>query len=179
VRRVSVVGNSGSGKSTLGRALAARLSVPYVELDSIYHQRDWTPLPSEEFVARVTEIASADGWVIDGNYGAVRPLVWDRADTVVWVDPPRHLVMRRILWRTVSRGIMRRELWNGNRESLRNLLSRDEDVNVVLWAWRSHGNYRERYTAAAVDPAYEQLRFVRITSPADADTLLAAASPLS
>jgi hypothetical protein len=87
--------------------------------------------------------------------------------------------MRRLLWRTVSRGVRRRELWNGNRESLRNLLSRDEDVNVVLWAWRKHATYRERYTAAAADPAYEQLRFVRITSPADADTLLAAASPLS
>jgi len=170
VRRVSVVGNSGSGKSTLGRALAARLGVPYIELDSIYHQRDWTPLPSEEFVARVTEIASGAGWVIDGNYGAVRPLVWARADTVVWVDPPRRRVMRRILWRTVSRGVMRRQLWNGNRESLRNLFSRDEDVNVVLWAWRSHGKYRERYTAAAVDPAYEQLRFVRIATAAEAST---------
>jgi len=173
-----MVGNSGSGKSTLGRALAARLGVPYVELDSIYHQPDWTPLPAEEFVARVTEIASGDGWVIDGNYGAVRPLVWARADTVVWVDPPRHLVMRRLLWRTLSRGVMRRDLWNGNRESLRNLLSRDEDLNVVLWAWRKHPTYRERYTAAAADPAYEQLRFIRITSPADAAALLDTASPL-
>jgi len=120
--------------------LAARLGAPYVELDSIYHQRDWTPLPSEEFVARVTEIASGDGWVIDGNYGAVRPLVWARADTVVWVDPPRHLVMRRILWRTVSRGVMRRELWNGNRESLRNLLSATR-TSTSSSGWRSHRKY--------------------------------------
>jgi adenylate kinase family enzyme len=168
MRRVSVVGNSGSGKSTLGRALAARLGVPYVELDSIFHQPGWTQLPPELFQARVRELAAGDGWVIDGNYGAVRPLVWARADTVVWVDPPRRVVMRRVLWRTVSRGITRRELWNGNRESLRNLLSRDADVNIALWAWRNHAKYRERYTGAAADPANAHLRIVRIANAAEA-----------
>ena len=44
VRRVSVVGNSGSGKSTLGRALAVRLAVPFVELDSFAHQPGWQML---------------------------------------------------------------------------------------------------------------------------------------
>jgi len=38
---------------------------------------------------------------------------------------PRWTVMRRLLARTVRRGIVRRELWNGNRESLRNLFSTD------------------------------------------------------
>src|SRR5215475_11726512 len=85
VQRVSVVGVSGSGKSTLGRELAGRLAVPFVELDAIFHQPGWTPLPEDEFRRRVAEIAAGDGWVIDGNYSAVQPLVWERADTVVWV----------------------------------------------------------------------------------------------
>lgn len=176
MQRVSVVGNSGSGKSTLGRALAARLGVPYVELDSIFHQPGWTALDPDEFAARVGAVAAGDGWVIDGNYNAVRALVWGLADTVVWVDPPRRVVMRRVLWRTVSRGILRRELWNGNRESLRNLLRRDPDENIALWAWRQHAVYRERYSAAATDPTYEHLRFVRIGTSADAERLLASAS---
>ena len=37
VRRVSVVGTSGSGKSTLGAALAAKLGVDFLELDSVFH----------------------------------------------------------------------------------------------------------------------------------------------
>lgn len=85
VRRVSMVGVSGSGKSTLGRELAGRLAVPYVELDAIFHQPEWTPLPEEQFRQRVTAIAAGDGWVIDGNYRAVLPLVWECADTVVWL----------------------------------------------------------------------------------------------
>jgi adenylate kinase family enzyme len=81
VRRVSLVGVSGSGKSSLGRDLAARLVVPFAELDAIFHQPDWTPLAEDQFRRRVTATASGDGWVIDGNYSAVRPLVWERADS--------------------------------------------------------------------------------------------------
>ena len=86
VRRVSVVGNSGSGKSTLASALAEHLEVPWIELDSIYHQPGWIPLPAPDFRARVEAAAAGDAWVIDGNYTAVRDLVWARADTVVWLD---------------------------------------------------------------------------------------------
>ena len=91
VRRVSVVGNSGSGKSTLARELAASLGVAHIELDSVFHQPGWEPLPEDEFQRLVTARTSENGWVIDGNYSAVRPIVWARADTVVWLDlPKRH-----------------------------------------------------------------------------------------
>src|ERR1700749_1481473 len=99
VRRVSVVGCSGSGKSTVGRRLARDLSVPYIELDSIFHQPGWVPLPRDEFRRR-----------------GAKPLVWDRADTVVWLDLPRRTVMRQVIWRTLRRVAFRAELWNGNRE---------------------------------------------------------------
>jgi adenylate kinase family enzyme len=178
VRRISVVGNSGSGKSTLSRALARRLGVLYLELDAVHHLPGWTPISPDAFAARVREAAAGDSWVIDGNYGAVRPIVWSRADTVVWMDPPRRTVMRRVLWRTVRRGVTRQTLWNGNRESLRNLFSRDPGVNIALWAWRNHAKYRDRYAAAAADPANEHLSFVRIGSRGDAQRQLDSAPPL-
>jgi adenylate kinase family enzyme len=84
VRRIAVVGTSGSGKTWLGREIARRLVVPFVELDSIYHQPGWQPLPAEEFRRRVADIVAGAGWVIDGNYSAVRDVVWTRADTVIW-----------------------------------------------------------------------------------------------
>jgi adenylate kinase family enzyme len=172
VRRVAVVGNSGSGKSTLAAALAARLGVPHVELDSIYHQPGWEPLPREEFRARVADRIAGDGWVVDGNYSAVRDLVWARADTVVWYDLPRRTVMRQVVVRTVSRAVTRRELWNGNREPLTALFRLDPEHSIIRWAWSRHGKYRRRYSAAAADPAYAGLTFVRIGSQADARALL-------
>ena len=56
--------------------------MPFVELDGIFHQPGWAPLAADEFRRRVAEVTAGDAWVIDGNYSAVRPLVWARADTV-------------------------------------------------------------------------------------------------
>ena len=172
---MSVVGSSGSGKSTLGARLAAALDVPFVELDAIFHQPGWVELEREEFRARVASGVPQPGWVIDGNYGAVRGLVWDAADTVVWIDLPRSTVMRRLVWRTVRRGVRREELWNGNRESLSNLLSRDADQNVVLWSWRKHAELATRYSEAMVDPRWADLEFVRVRGDRDVACLLAGA----
>jgi adenylate kinase family enzyme len=175
VRRVSVVGNSGSGKTTLARALAQRLAVPHVELDAIHHQPGWRPLPTADFHARVDALTATGGWVVDGNYSAVRDLVWDRADTVVWLDPPRRTVMRQVIWRSLRRAALRVELWNGNRERWGNFLTRNPEESVIVWAWQRHAVYRARYEAAAADPAWGHLTFVRVRSRDDARRLLALA----
>ncbi|HVC66636.1 MAG TPA: hypothetical protein VND44_03500 [Acidimicrobiales bacterium] len=149
VGRIAVHGASGSGKSTLATTLSERLALPRTELDGLYHQAGWTPLPVDEFRAGVARVVAGDRWVVDGNYRQVRDLVWARAELVVVLALPRWTVMRRLLARTVRRGIVRRELWNGNRESLRNLFSADEDRNVVLWSWRTLDRYRDEVPAEA------------------------------
>jgi adenylate kinase family enzyme len=175
VHRVSVVGNSGSGKTTMAAGLAAALGVPRLELDSVFHQPGWQPLPREEFRAVVSDFAAGDGWVIDGNYGSsIQDIVWGRADTVVWLDPPRYRVMRRLLWRTLSRMARRTELWNGNRERWANLLRLDPEESILRWAWTQHRKYRDRYLQAVADPAWAQLEFVRLRTPAQVASFTAA-----
>jgi adenylate kinase family enzyme len=164
MRRVSVVGSSGSGKSTAGRALASRLGVEFVELDAIFHQHGWTDLPLEDFRARVGEHAAADAWVIDGNYSGVRDLVWDRADTVVWLDLSRLTVVWRLIRRTLRRAITREVLWNGNREPLTNFYRWDPMKNVIRWSWVKHGEYRQQYQSAMSDPRLTSIHFVRLGS---------------
>jgi adenylate kinase family enzyme len=168
-----VVGNSGSGKSTLAGKLAAILGVPCLELDSVYHQPGWQPLPRQDFERLVTTRASEDGWVIDGNYSAVRPIIWARADTVLWLDPPRLTVMRQVTWRTLRRSVTRQELWNGNREPFANFFRLDPEESIISWAWHNHAKYRSRYRAAAADPAYGHLTFIRLASRRDVDRFLA------
>jgi adenylate kinase family enzyme len=166
VRRISVVGISGAGKSTLARQLAAALAVPHLELDGVFHQAGWQPLPREEFRAAVADAAAGDGWVIDGNYSAVQDLVWARADTVVWLDPSRLRVMRQLAPRTLGRMARRTELWNGNRESWAGLFRADAEQSILRWAWTRHGPTRERYRQARADPANARLKFVRLATPA-------------
>ena len=172
MRRVSVVGTSGAGKSTLARELAVILGVPHLELDGLNHQPDWEPLPKEEFRRIVAAKAAEDGWVIDGNYSAVQPLVWARADTVAWLDLPKSIVMRQIVWRTLRRVAGRQELWNGNRERWRNFFTWDPEQSVISWAWHKHDEYHARYAAAAGDPANAHLRFVRLASRHDVSRFL-------
>lgn len=167
MRRVWVVGNSGSGKTTLAGALAAKLDAPHVELDSIYHQPGWTPLADDEFRSRVGAVLAGESWVADGNYHLLSDFV-GLADTVVWIDLPRPVVMRQLVRRTLVRGLLRRELWNGNRETLRNFVRLDPEKSILRWAWTRHALYRQRYEqAAAAGGAWEGLAVVRLRTPAE------------
>ena len=111
--------HSGSGKTTaLGRQLAEALA-PFVELAGIFHQPGWTELPSGRPRAPVRRrgrrpvghrrgYSAATTWLGAGRHGGV-------ADAAPLA---RH---RRVLGRTVGRGVRRVELWNGNRERLRKI----------------------------------------------------------
>lgn len=170
-----MVGCPGSGKSTLARALALRLDVVHVELDALFHQPGWTPLPDEAFRERVAETVDGLAWVVDGNYGVVQPIVWARADTVVWLDLPKTLVLRRIAVRTVRRVVRRERLWNDNREPLSNLTSLDPQRSIIAYAARQHAIYQERYASAMADAANAHITWHRLATPAEVAAFLGTA----
>lgn len=164
MNRVVVVGSSGAGKSTLARRLAQQLDVPRVELDALFHQPGWTELPDHEFRVRVTAAVAAPRWVVDGNYRQVRDIIWGRADTVVWIDLPRPLVVWRVVRRTAGRVLVRRELWNGNRERLGNALSWDPERSIIRWSWTQYAATRERIKTYVDDPRNAHLTVHRLRS---------------
>jgi adenylate kinase family enzyme len=182
VRRVSVVGSSGAGKSTLARAIATRLAVPFVELDAFMHQPGWRPRPDDEFMDELVRATSGEGWVVDGNYKrfVIEGPVWERADTVVWLDLPRRTIMRQVIARTVRRAVTREVLWNGNREPLANFVSLDPDDNIILWSWVKYHEFVQRYLDAMADPRWRDITFIRLRSHDEAkrwlDSIEAAAA---
>ena len=104
-KRFVVVGVTSSGKSTLARQVAKGLSLNFVELDAIHWRANWTPATLEQFRAGVTEATHLEGWVVAGNYHVVRDLIWPRAQAIIWLDYPFHVVFWRLLARTIRRGI--------------------------------------------------------------------------
>jgi adenylate kinase family enzyme len=145
VKRVAVVTSaSGNGGTTFARELAARLGVPFYELDALHHGPGWREATAEELQARVAPIVATDSWVIDGSYrGKLGNLVVERTDLVVWLDLPVRVWLPRLLARSVRRIVRREELWSGNRETLRGaFLGRDA---LIPWTLRHYRRRRRDY----------------------------------
>ena len=145
MRKVAIVTSaSGSGGTTVGRQIAARLDVPFHELDALFWQPNWTEPDPEDFRSRVAEVVATDSWLIDGSYQSwIGQLALGSADVVVWLDLSMRVWLPRLLWRTVSRAWRGDELWAGNRESLRvSFASRD---SLILFALRHYRGRRRRY----------------------------------
>jgi adenylate kinase family enzyme len=167
VDRVLVAGSTGSGKTTLAKALAARFGMPRFELDALRHGPGWVNRP--EFEADVRRFSAGDRWVTEDQYHTVLgDLLWQRADTVVWLDWPRRVVMTRVVRRSVARAVTRTELWNGNRESWRGWLSAD---HPVWWAWSQFE--RKRHTVLEYARKHPDVHLVRVASALDLRLLLA------
>jgi adenylate kinase family enzyme len=164
--RFLIVGTSGAGKSTFAQALAKAMDCPYIELDRLYWGPDWQPVPHASFQNAIHEATLGECWVADGNYSAVRDLLWPRATHVVWLNFGRTIVFSRLLWRTIGRSILRTELSHGNRESLRMaFLSRD---SILLWSYTTFAKNRVKYSKLREDPRYSHLQWTEITQPRQA-----------
>jgi adenylate kinase family enzyme len=171
--RINVVGTCGAGKTTVARALAERLGFVDVELDALSWGPDWTMRPDDVFRAEVATAAAGDRWVVDGNYGKTRDIVWARADTVVWLDYSFPRVFSQLVWRTLRRAFTREELWHGNRESLRmSLLSRE---SILLWAIKTHRRRHREYSELLARPENKHLVVVRLRCPRETVRWLASA----
>ncbi|MGH9831601.1 MAG: adenylate kinase [Blastocatellia bacterium] len=171
MQRISVVGTSGSGKTTFAARLAGILRVPHIELDALHWEADWVEAPAEVFRSRVREAVSADRWVVDGNYSKrARDLVWERADTVVWLDYSFPVIFSRVVRRTFRRLVLREECCNGNREKWSLTFSRD---SIILWALQTYKRHRADYPPLLRLLEQEGVRTITLRSPKEADRWLA------
>ena len=109
-QRVCVVGTTGSGKSTLAGNIAQRLHIPHIELDALHWELGWKESDREVTRGRVKSIVHNDAWIIDGNYGFLREILWSRAQALVWLDYSLPLIFWRLWWRTWKRVLTREVL---------------------------------------------------------------------
>ena len=88
----------------------------------------------------------------------------NQADTIVWLDLPRRIVMTRVVWRTIRRVFTREELWNGNKEPWTNLYHWDPELTVIRWSWMTYNGRREGYERCASDGSWAHATVSRLRS---------------
>ncbi|MGW3141479.1 adenylate kinase [Streptomyces sp. NPDC001139] len=164
MERILVVGVTGAGKSTLARALSARLGLPHHEMDALYFNGPgWSV--NDVLIEDVSRLTSEPRWIIDSiGYPEVRDLLWNRADTVIWLDYPKRVIMPRVLRRSLRRTLTREILFGGNRETWRDWLSRE---HPAWWAWSQHGPRHREVELRVNDPRFAPLRTFRFAHPDD------------
>ncbi|HEY3950296.1 AAA family ATPase [Phenylobacterium sp.] len=172
--RLLMLGSTGSGKSTFARALARRIGAPYVELDALNWDPNWTNLSRadpDQLRARVRQAIAPDAWTCDGNYSVVRPLILERATHLVWLDYPRAVIMARVIRRSFARAIMHTELWpgTGNYEEFHRWFGKEHPIR---WAWDTYHHRRAALGALFDDPSTAGLVKQRLRHPREAAPLM-------
>lgn len=179
--RILILGRTGSGKTTLARELAERISMPHIELDSLFFGPGFSTAPIPVLRRRTTEAVAALRWVTDGNKRAVRDIVWPRADTVVWLDYP--VVIS--LWRLGKRAVRRTSALTGASGDRSASGSAGSGLPKQLFlaargvttALRSHRGQRTEYPRLFAEPHNQHLAVVRLRSPRETRRWLARVTP--
>ena len=141
--RIIVIGTSFSGKATLASKLAIQLSLNQIELDQLHWRENWKEAPLQVFRRAVGAAISGSSWILDGNYGKVRDLLWPRATHLIWLDYPFLTVFGRCLSRTIRRILTREKLWANNRETFaKSFLSKD---SIIVWMVKTFHRRKEQY----------------------------------
>ncbi|MET9559516.1 AAA family ATPase [Streptomyces tauricus] len=164
MERILVVGVTGAGKSTLARAVGERLDMPYYEMDALYFTGPGWAV-NDTLTEEVARLTSAPRWIVDSvGYPEVRDLLWDRADTILWLDYGKRVVIPRAFRRSVRRTVTRESIFGGNRETWAGWLSRE---HPVWWAWSQHAVRRQEIERRTRDPRFAPLDTLRFSRPRD------------
>jgi adenylate kinase family enzyme len=119
MERVLVLGSGGAGKSTFAAQLGRHLQLPVVHLDREFWLPGWVKPEAEAWERRVQELCQRPYWVMDGDYRRTLEPRLAACDTIIFLDLPARLCLRRVLWRSLRDfGRTRFDMSDGCRERL-------------------------------------------------------------
>lgn len=128
--RIAIIGNTASGKSWLSKRLGETFSLNVVDLDQIrwvggdYSRKETVP----NAIARTSEKAQQEHWVVEGVYGWLISPIIDRVTCLIWTD---------ISWSESRRNLFARESALGSSGNFQEL----EAWAGAYWNRKSNSSY--------------------------------------
>jgi adenylate kinase family enzyme len=165
-KRIVVIGTTSSGKSTLAKQVAEKLHLDFIELDALHWEANWKEADQEVFRERVQTAIRSERWVSAGNYSVVRDLLWNQAEVLIWLDYSFHIVLWRLLNRTIRRIATQEELWNGNRERLSSQIKFWSNDSLINWLLKTY--WRRKREMPVLLSHYKHLKVIHFKHPKDA-----------
>ena len=142
-KRISVVG--GGGKSTLARAISFKFRYKYIELDAINWLPGWVQREPREVSLLIRKAIDEAGetWVVDGNYfSKVGGFILGRADTIIFVNMPWHVMMKRVFFRSIRRAREKQRICGNNYETFGHTFM--SKSSLLLWLIMNRQSYNSR-----------------------------------
>jgi adenylate kinase family enzyme len=156
MQRVLVVGTSGVGKTTLARKVAAAYGLPVFHLDKMAWRAGWVRRPVAEFEPEVDALMDGERWLIEGNYTATLRARAGRADTLIFIDLPLWLCLKRVFFRWwKNRGRGRDDLPEGCIEPL--------PWTFLKWVLSAPPSHQALWHEVAM--RHPDVRFIQLSSP--------------
>lgn len=154
-QRVGVMGTG--GKSTLARAIAQKMGLEFIEIDWIQHMPGWQMRPPEEVISIVLERIEANprGWVTDHHTSYLRPMILERAKSLVVLEVPFKTVFWRRFKRSVRRAWTKEVVCGGNVETFWQHFATRESAILEIWQRRERYSMIGETVSAAAPPGLD------------------------
>lgn len=101
-RRILVLGSPGSGKTYLSRELARVLELEHVELDDHFWETPTRWMSPQLWRPYVSNLVSADEWLIDGTYESTLDLRVPEAQLAIVIEEGRMTCLQRVVRRRLA-----------------------------------------------------------------------------
>ncbi len=158
MERIAIVGCGDAGKSSLARRLGDLRGLPVIHLDRHFWTPGWVPLPRAAWHRVHRDLLAGDRWIADGNYGGTMDHRFEHADTILFLDLPRRVCLRRVLYRRWQfRGRSRPAVAEGCQERL----SWEFVVWVLAFRGRARRDILRRIEQSGADTRVVVLRDAR------------------
>lgn len=140
LERILIIGGNGCGKTTFARALAEKLRLPLVHLDTLYWRDNWQAASNEEFDRLLQAELEKPRWILDGNMNRTIPHRLRYCDTVIYMDFPRWVCVWGVFWRELTNlGRSRPDMGGCCPERI--------NLAFLKTVWNFNRTYRARYYA--------------------------------